>query len=311
MALNTLLSTKFTGQYAYRAAYPQTRLMVSRVPSPPTICGSNTMWRFRHRLLNVGKRYASFSIRRPFLAAAFTAGSILTGADLFSQSLECSFGGKPFEYDLRRTMSLAAFGFLYYGGPVKLLYLMYDKFFRTAAMKVMFDVGVHTPFMLIPMFYGITCTVKGKPMSETWKQLKEEWKEASLGSIGFWLPTCFVNFALVPQHSRILVISVMSFFHKTWLSWVSNRRRKQESELADQHDPFMEAIQSTVQEVSTTTKLAVEAGLDLSMDMVVPVAQTVGCDGLWPPLLQEYGRRWTRAAQEHCLCFAEIMEFTI
>lgn len=280
MALNTLLSTRITGQYAYRAAIPQTRLMVSRVPSPPTICGSNTLWRMRQRLTRIGFRYAEFSNRRPFIAAAFTAGTILTSADLTSQSLEFSFKGLPFDYEWRRTLSLAAFGFIYYGGPVKALYLMYDKFFRTAIAKVMFDVCIHTPFMLIPTFYGITCTIKGKSMSETWKQLKEEWVEASLGSLCFWVPTCFLNFTFVPQHSRILVISVMSFFHKTWLSWVSNRRSKQDSELTDQHDPFMEAIQSTVQEVTTTATLTVSTGLDLSLDMVTPNAQVKGgCDG--------------------------------
>uniref|UniRef100_A0A6S9UMA1 Uncharacterized protein n=1 Tax=Chrysotila carterae TaxID=13221 RepID=A0A6S9UMA1_CHRCT len=54
-------------------------------------------------------------------------------------------------------------------------------------------------------------------------QLRSEWLEASLGTALLWTPMCFVNFYVVPQHSRILVVSFVSFAHKTWLSWLSNQ----------------------------------------------------------------------------------------
>jgi len=175
----------------------------------------------------VSSAYASFSTKRPYVAAGITAASIFMSADLFAQRLE---GASAMDY--RRTFAVASFGFIYYGGPLKFFYLLYDKMFTSVAMKVLADVGIHTPFFLIPMFYVHTLTIKGKSRDQMLKQLKDEWTEASFGSLCFWGPTCALNFTFVPQHSRILVVAVMSFFHKTWLSWVSNRKRVLKLQLA-------------------------------------------------------------------------------
>ena len=59
--------------------------------------------------------------------------------------------------------------------------------------------------------------------ADTLARLRREWRTASFGSALFWTPLCLVNFWLVPQHSRIVVVAIFSFLHKTWLSWLSNR----------------------------------------------------------------------------------------
>jgi len=180
----------------------------------------------------VSSAYARFSTKRPYVAAGMTAGSILMSADVFAQRLESASRNTHHCHDYRRTVALASFGFFYYGGPCKFFYLLYDKLFTSVALKVAVDACVHTPFILVPSFYVTTLTIKGKSKDQMLKQLKDEWVEASVGSLAFWGPVCTVNFMFVPQHSRVLVVSMMGFFHKTWLSWVSNRKRVAELQLA-------------------------------------------------------------------------------
>merc|ERR1719391_641009 len=95
----------------------------------------------------VGATYARMSNRKPYLVAAMTATSILTCSDLSCQLLEALYinNAPAFEenqhkgwrgclhkWDWRRTLALGAFGFLYYGGPCKALYMAYDRMFSTA-----------------------------------------------------------------------------------------------------------------------------------------------------------------------------------
>ena len=95
-------------------------------------------------------------------------------------------------------------------------------------LKMFLDVYIHVPFLLVPSFYLITGKVKGQGADESLTQMRDEWLTASLGSALVWTPVCLFNFRYVPQHSRILVVSVVSFVHKTWMSWLSNRRRHAE-----------------------------------------------------------------------------------
>lgn len=133
-----------------------------------------------------------------------------------------------------RTLGLGVFAAWHYGVPGKYLYLLYDRVFRhgsaltNAAMKATVDVYAHLPFLVLPTFYVITGTIKGQTVSQAVEQLQAEWFEASTKSALFWTPICFLNFRLIPQHSRILFISTGSFLHKMWLSYLSNKARHAE-----------------------------------------------------------------------------------
>ena len=183
-------------------------------------------------LRTLGQNYAALSTAHPLATAAATAGSILCLADLTCQS----FLETNSTLDVRRTAALALFGTWHYGFPAKSLYLFYDRLLgvdgtlRTALFKVLLDEYVHTPLLLIPSFYMITGLIRGRSLAEALSQLRREWFVASFGSALFWTPLQLVNFLFVPQHSRIVFIAVFSFLHKTWLSWLSNRQPRRESE---------------------------------------------------------------------------------
>jgi hypothetical protein len=178
--------------------------------------------RLSSRLRNVGSLYARTSEKNPHTAASLSAGGILCGADLAAQKLS---GIETWDRD--RTMALAAFGLIYYGGPMKWFYLRYDQFIGPGRpiFTACVDVLIQSPFFNMPCFYLITGTIKGQDLSTTVAQFRSEWAEAATGSVIYWAPMQVINFTFVPQHSRVVFASCCSFFHKLWLSRVSNRQR--------------------------------------------------------------------------------------
>mmetsp|Transcript_102232 Transcript_102232/g.318429 ORF Transcript_102232/g.318429 Transcript_102232/m.318429 type:complete len:257 (-) Transcript_102232:69-839(-) len=175
------------------------------------------------RLLRVGERYADLSTRFPFRCSVVTAGTVLFSADVTCQTLTRKEGES---HDWKRTMALTTWGAWHYGFPQKFLYLQLDRILGSgrAVEKMLIDVYINAPFFLLPTFYFATGMIRGeKTVPEIWAQLQREWFEASCGTALFWTPLVLANFKYVPQHSRILTITSLSFVHKTWLSWVANR----------------------------------------------------------------------------------------
>mmetsp|Transcript_20195 Transcript_20195/g.51541 ORF Transcript_20195/g.51541 Transcript_20195/m.51541 type:complete len:249 (+) Transcript_20195:186-932(+) len=179
---------------------------------------------FFRNVKSLGRRYADFSDKRPFVCSILTAGTVLSTADIACQTLSLREGET---HDWRRTVALTTWGTWHYGVPQKYFYLLLDRWLGpgNALLKMFLDVYVNCPLYLIPSFYFATGIMKGRQtLPEIGEQLRSEWREASLGTAIFWTPLVLANFHFVPQHSRILVVLVFSFFHKTWLSWVSNRK---------------------------------------------------------------------------------------
>ena len=170
---------------------------------------------------NLGKKYIRVSEKFPHSVAGMTAGSIFFASDTSCQL----FVDRRTEWDPRRTLGIVIWGAMYYGGPLKWLYLAMDRVMGPGhgLHKAIFDVVVHTPVLVIPSFYVVTGLVKGQSPGQVAEQLREEWLEASTGSVLFWMPISFMNLSWVRQELRVPVTSAASFFHKLWLSWLSNR----------------------------------------------------------------------------------------
>lgn len=218
----------------------------------------------------LAQQYAAKSNERPYLVAAMTGGVACFGADVFAQYVTRE--SKKFSWDQRRSIGMATFGTIWYGGPLKLLYMGYARLFgegtlRAAAMTASFDACIHTPFLLLPNYYLITGLVKGKSLEQIKGELQKDWFEASTGMAFFWLPVCTANFLFVPQHSRVLFLGITNFVNKTFLSWLSNR---QEGKTRIQTDVQMElpaALTAAPEsQCSTHSLLGFSTTLSLNMD---------------------------------------------
>ena len=117
--------------------------------------------------------------------------------------------------------------------PNKWLYLWLDRFFGAATLKsslqkVFVDVYLQGTVFMLPTFYLWTGAMKGQSLQQSAAQYRSEAFDATIGTAGYWTPLMFANFQYVPQHSRVFMVACLSFIHKTWLSWLSNRGRHQE-----------------------------------------------------------------------------------
>eukprot|EP01084_Bolivina_argentea_P262310 443538_1 len=177
----------------------------------------------------VHNNYVSLSSKHKYLTAMFTGGSILTISDCTAQYLSSRLT-ENYTYDFRRTLSLFTFGTLYYGFIYRSIYSIYDLAFgpKNVLIKVFVDCGPNTFFLLIPSFYYITGYVKGYNTQYITNQLKNEYLSSSFGTALYWAPIMFISFRYFTIHTRILYITICSFFHKTVLSWYSNRNRVNE-----------------------------------------------------------------------------------
>ena len=126
---------------------------------------------------SAGQHYAALSTAHPMATAAVTAGSILCAADMTCQMML----ENQTAVDMRRTAALTLFGTWHYGVPAKTLYMLYDHFLGTAPTlmnsiyKMLIDVYLHGPLLVIPSFYPITFAMRGQPLRSTMTQLKKEW----------------------------------------------------------------------------------------------------------------------------------------
>lgn len=172
------------------------------------------------------QRYYDISTNKPYITAMITGGSILTVSDLTAQWLTSKFTAN-YKFDFRRTLALGTFGVFYYGLIARGLYSIYERAIGPGRplLKTMVDCGVHTPFLLIPCFYFSTGFIKGQTFSEITSQLKQEWWTSSTASLAYWLPMMWFNFTYCTPQTRILFICILSWMHKSALSWYSNRNR--------------------------------------------------------------------------------------
>ena len=169
------------------------RSMTSKFTAPYVILHS-PYFSFRQQQ-QLPHRYIRLSSTYPYVTASISAGCVLFAADVSAQLLTNTTS----VWDHKRTLSLSIFGFVYYGGPCKALYFLYDKVFspKQFMMKAMIDCCVHTPFLLVPCFYYITGILKGDNVDNITSQLRKEWFVASTGSVAFWLPMQLICFRFV------------------------------------------------------------------------------------------------------------------
>ena len=129
---------------------------------------------------------------------------------------------------------MGIWGVVWYGGPQQWLWLrLYPRLIGEgtvlrALAKTFADSTVNVCVALIPCYYLVTGTVRGKSLNDIQTQLKKEYFGACFGMIGFWIPACFLNFFFVPPVFLAYVVSGQLMFINTWLSWFSQSGKTKE-----------------------------------------------------------------------------------
>lgn len=183
----------------------------------------------------VAKVFSDFALRRPYIASGSIASVSLFGTDVATQFI---FGKEGEKYDVRRGLSMATWGIVWYGGPQQWFWVkLYPRLFGggnlTSAMSKTFaDCVVNVMLFLIPAFYVVTGTVKGYTLEMSLSNLRSHYWDSCLGLSCFWLPVNFATFRFFPPHLQSYPIQVAQVASGCWLSWCGAQGKSEEKHVS-------------------------------------------------------------------------------
>lgn len=165
----------------------------------------------------------------PILTKAMTSLVGFTIGDILAQKFIES--GK--EYDIKRTITLAMFGFLIHGPTGHWFYGKLDNAIPgTGAAQVFSKVGIDqvlwNPIFGV-MFFGYMGAVQGQGVDGTINKIKSDLMTQVTGSWTVWPIAHAINFRFIPTSQRLLYINTIQIFYNMFLSIVGNKTKKEKA----------------------------------------------------------------------------------
>jgi hypothetical protein len=181
----------------------------------------------------------------PLIAAAIVCAIKASTADLVAQKRQqrvhsdvdttTSCRSHPeFKLSVRRTLSFAIYGAMYQGMAQELIYNnLYTCMFGSGktmdvvVMKVLFDAVFHNALICIPMAYAVKAFVFQYSLATGIRQYIDDVRHHGLllKYYTLWMPVNAMIFSIIPNHWRITVMAMVSFFWMIILSTISSRVR--------------------------------------------------------------------------------------
>lgn len=95
----------------------------------------------------------------------------------------------------------------------------------TAVKRALFDQVTYSPVALALFFFGLSA-IEMKSMEECVGEVRDKfWDTYKLGIV-YWPSVQTLNFYLVPERNRMVVLSVASFLWTLYMSHVKGQRLK-------------------------------------------------------------------------------------
>lgn len=174
---------------------------------------------------------------------SFTCGSGCV-ADAICQHIEKG-NAEEKAFDWRRNAAFAAFTGFYIGGACSALYATYPRVAArllgdpsptpkaVGAVSTLLDNFVHVPFVYLPSFFLGTSAMRGHDWEEANDQLRRNWSETCVSCWGFWLPTQYYVFSVLPPAYRIRAVATGDFVWNIILSYLAHRDSKIAVDIAE------------------------------------------------------------------------------
>ncbi len=162
-----------------------------------------------------------------------TCGIKASAADFLAQRREATSDETKNEdqVELERNIAFILYGGLYQGMAQYYIYnILFPTWFGngsdlfTVGTQVLFDLGVVTPFLCLPVAYLVKSAIYGlEPIEGLKKYVNDvQNKGLLLKYYRIWFPAQCLTFGVVPEHLRIVFIAFISFFWLIILSSVSS-----------------------------------------------------------------------------------------
>ena len=157
---------------------------------------------------------------KPIFTKACTSGVGFAVSDVLTQLFI-----EKMDFDLKRLVKMASFGFLLHGTTGHFFYKFLDgKLTGTApltvAAKVAIDQTCWAPVFMV-MFFSYMMVFEGTPdLIEA--KIRQDVFTAVKGSWMTWIPAHTINFAFVPSDMRLLYINTIQIFFNMFMSVIGN-----------------------------------------------------------------------------------------
>ena len=157
---------------------------------------------------------------KPIFTKACTSGVGFAVSDVLTQLFI-----EKMDFDLKRLIKMASFGFLLHGTTGHFFYKFLDgKLTGTApltvAAKVAIDQTCWAPVFMV-MFFSYMMVFEGTPdLIEA--KIRQDVFTAVKGSWMTWIPAHTINFAFVPSDMRLLYINTIQIFFNMFMSVIGN-----------------------------------------------------------------------------------------
>lgn len=162
-------------------------------------------------------RYCQQLEKRPLPTKAVTSGCLSAASDMFAQSMTSKNA-----LNLRRTLAIGAFGFLWSGPSAHYwqawLQRKFPKLDDTSVLqKVVLDQATYGPVCNLVLMSFLALIVDGRSFRFTWNKLRSDFWSVQRNGWKFWPLVAILNYRYVPLKLRVLVINVAAFCWSTFL----------------------------------------------------------------------------------------------
>lgn len=183
-------------------------------------------------------KYNQLLIKHPLITNMSSTGILFGTGDYLAQSF--FLDGKAENYDFARTCRAILYGGLCFAPMADKWYKTLNKLklpFRTIKLshrkamaintiiKVGMDQFIFTPFIAIPMYYGVMTIlnqstnpwpeIKHKIYTNFWPTLTTNWM--------IWPLVQLLNFSIIPVRFNLLLVNIVSIVWNCYLSFVFNK----------------------------------------------------------------------------------------
>ncbi|KAM7540257.1 hypothetical protein Aperf_G00000032459 [Anoplocephala perfoliata] len=172
--------------------------------------------------------YSNLLVRYPVRTQAISTAVIMGSGDIIAQKIV----ERKKKWDVIRTAKFSAIGLIVVGPVLNFWYAFLDRFYKGQGMvrtlKMVATDQICMAPMLLTSIIGLTIFTRNWSVEEAKQGLSVSFISALKTNWTVWPPTQFVNFTFVPVHFRLFVVNFVSLFWNTFLSYVSQKKKKED-----------------------------------------------------------------------------------
>ncbi|BFG00227.1 PXMP2/4 family protein 4 [Drosophila madeirensis] len=167
----------------------------------------------------------------PMAKGALTYAIMWPTGSLIQQALE---GRNLKDYDWARALRFSLFGALYVAptlyGWVRLTSAMWPQTnLRTGIVKAITEQLSYGPFACVSFFMGMSL-LEFKSLAEAVEETKEKAVPTYKVGVCIWPFLQTINFSLVPEHNRVVFVSICSLMWTIFLAYMKTRHSEEQAE---------------------------------------------------------------------------------